>query len=193
MCAEDPNYETDASLVRQAKAGDGKALTALLRKHRSLVESLAARFFGSGMETEDLCQEGMLALLSAVYSFLPERSASFRTYAGVCVSNRLKTVVRQAAAPKNVPLNSYIPLDQVEIADDGDPVHKIISDESAAEILRFFQNDLSPLEHSVLNCFLKGCSYRETAAALGITEKGADNALQRIRSKLKRSMDKNRS
>ena len=193
MCADNRTNETDASLVRLAKAGDGKALTSLLRNYRPMVEAISARYYGSGMEPEDLSQEGMLALLSAVYSFLPERSASFKTYAAVCISNRLKTVVRQAAAPKNVPLNTYVPLDQVEIADNGDPVYKVISDEATAEIFRFFQNDLSPLENSVLKCFLKGYSYRETAAALGITEKGADNALQRIRSKLKKSMDKNRS
>ena len=193
MSADTLTTEADAAQVLLAKAGDGKALTALLRKYRPLADGIASRYYGSGMEAEDLQQEAMLALLGAVYSFLPERSAAFRTYAAVCISNRLKTVVRQASAPKNAPLNTYIPLDTVEIADDGDPVYKVISDEATAEIFRFFQNDLSPLEYSVLKCFLKGYRYKETAAALGITEKGADNALQRIRSKLKKSMDVNRS
>ena len=189
MCADNRTNGTDASLVRLAKAGDGKALTSLLRNYRPMVEAISARYYGSGMEPEDLSQEGMLALLSAVYSFLPERSASFKTYAAICISNRLKTVVRQAAAPKNVPLNTYVPLDQVEIADNGDPVYKVISDEATAEIFRFFQNDLSPLENSVLKCFLKGYSYRETAAALGITEKAVDNALQRVRGKLSKALN----
>ncbi|MBQ7688957.1 MAG: sigma-70 family RNA polymerase sigma factor [Clostridia bacterium] len=187
-----PN-QTDESLALLAKAGDDKALSALLERYRPLVQKIASRYYGFSLEQEDICQEGMLAVLSAVYSFLPERSASFKTYASVCVSNRLKTVVKQAASPKHAPLNTYIPLDTVEIVGNSDPEDKVISDEAAREIFRIFQNDLSKLERSVLKCFLKGYSYRETADLLHITEKAAGNALQRIRSKLKMAIHPNRS
>ena len=180
---------SDETLVLRAKAGDQKALNLLIRRSRPTVEKISARFFGFAMEPDDILQEGMLALLSAVYAFLPEKNASFRTFAAVCVANRLKTAVRQAASPKNAPLNAYVPLDEVEIADDGDPVNKLLSEEATAEIYSIFQNDLSSLELSVLKHFLNGYSYRETASALHITEKAADNALQRARAKLKRAIN----
>lgn len=176
----------DEALAANAQAGDGKSAAALLQKYRPLVQSIASHYFGVSLETEDIVQEGMLALLSAVYAFKSGKNASFATFAAVCVTNRLRSVVKANAAPGNAPLNAYIPLDSVEIAGDSDPVHKIISDEAEEEWFRIFENDLSSLENRVLRCYLNGYSYREISALLRITEKAADNAMQRIRAKLKK-------
>lgn len=180
---------TDAALAAAAQAGDGKSAAALLQKYRPLVHSIASHYFGASLESEDIAQEGMLALLSAVYAFRGDKNASFRTFAAVCITNRLRTVVKENAAPGNAPLNAYVPLDSLDLAADSDPVHIIISDEAQEEWFRIFENDLSSLENRVLRCFLKGYTYREIAALLRITEKAADNAMQRIRAKLKKRME----
>lgn len=178
--------QTDAALAAAAQAGDRKAAARLLQKYRPLVGSIASHYFGASLESEDLSQEGMLALLSAIYAFRENKNASFRTFAAVCITNRLRSLVKENAAPGNAPLNAYVPLDSLELAADSDPVHIIISDEAAEEWFRIFENDLSLLENRVLRCFLRGYSYREIAALLQITEKAADNAMQRIRAKLKK-------
>ena len=180
---------TDAALAAAAQAGNGKAAAALLQKYRPLVHSIASHYFGASLESEDIAQEGMLALLSAIYAFRSDKNASFRTFATVCITNRIRSAVKENAAPGNAPLNGYIPLDSLELAADSDPVHIIISDEAEEEWFRIFENDLSSLENRVLRCFLKGYTYREIAALLRITEKAADNAMQRIRAKLKKRME----
>lgn len=192
MAANTPNPAAeppDGLLAKEAQAGDTHAAGILLQRYRPLAQARAARYFGASLEQEDIVQEGMLALLSAVYAFQPERNVDFRVFAVACVENRLRSVVKENAAPKNSPLNAYIPLDTIEIADDSDPEQKIISDEAASEWFQMFENDLSSLENSVLKYFLKGYSYREIAASLGITEKAADNALQRIRNKAKKQKE----
>ena len=176
----------DEVLVLQAQAGDTGAAGCLLQRFRPLVKARASHYFGVSLEPEDIVQEGMLALLSAVYAYKTDRNACFAAFASACVEKRMRTAVKENAAPKNSPLNTYIPLDTVEIAADSDPVHKIISDETTSEWFQIFENDLSSLENSVLKLFLKGYSYREIATLLGITEKAADNALQRIRNKIKK-------
>ena len=177
--------QTDEQLALLAQSGDASAERILLSRMRPTVQSIASHFAGAALEQEDLIQEGLLALLSAVYAFRPEKAASLRTFAAVCISNRLRSVVRENASPKNAPLNGYVPLDTLEIADYSDPFHQVISDETVDEWFRIFENDLSSLENSVLQYFLKGYSYGEIARILQITEKAADNALQRIRKKLK--------
>lgn len=179
---------SDEDLVLRAQAGDEKALTLLIRRYRPFVSSAASGYFGYALEPDDITQEGLLALLGAVYAFLPDKNAAFRTYAAVCIHNRLRTVVRRAASPKNAPLNAYVPLDELDLAGDGDPVSKVLSDEAAAEIVRIFREDLSALERSVLGRYLNGDSYKETAQALRLTEKAVGNALQRARAKLKKAI-----
>ena len=180
--------QTDEALAVQAQAGDAAARRQLLERFRPLVGAIVGHYAGGDLgvfDRDDLTQEGLLALLSAIYAFRPDRTAAFRTFAAVCVTNRLRSVLKENDALKNKPLNSYVPLDTLEIAEDSDPVHQIISDETVDEWFRIFENDLSPLENKVLHCFLKGYSYQEIARMLQITEKAADNALQRIRKKLR--------
>ena len=177
--------QTDEELVRLAQTGNAPAQRHLMERFRPLVQTLAAPYTGAAFDREDLVQEGLVALFSAVYAYQPEKAASFRTFASVCIANRLRSAARESAAQKNAPMHAYVPLDTLEIAEDSDPVHQVISDETVDEWFRIFEQDLSALENKVLRCCLNGYSYQEIAEMLQITEKAADNALQRIRKKLK--------
>ena len=188
MSTENLDPVTDEYLVDCAQKGDRKAETSLLRRHGDMVRRIVSGFRSEGMEAEDLQQEGMLALFYAVYSYLPDRGASFRTYATVCIRNRLRSCARAADAIKNIPMKDYVPLDELDekyVADYADPERAVISSESAAELFGFIRQSLTPLERNVLSGFLKGYSYEETAQKLGITKKAAANAMQRVRAKLK--------
>ena len=161
----------------------------LIGRYCSLAETIASGYTGAALEKDDFVQEAMLALLSAVYTFAPDKNASFKTYAGVCIHNRLRSVCKAQAAQKHRPLNSYVPLDELELPGGADPEGQLISEEEANDLNRFFTTALSPLEKKVLLCRLKGLSYSEISEKLQITEKSIDNALQRVRTKLKRRLD----
>lgn len=180
---------TDAALTLAARQGDKTALNLLIGKYRSFAQTVAAGYTGVSLEKDDFIQEAMLALLSAVYTFAPDKNASFKTYAGVCIHNRLRSVCKAQAAQKHRPLNSYVPLDEVELPGGADPEGQLISEEEANDLNRFFAQALSPREKKVLLCKLKGLSYSEISERLQITEKSIDNALQRVRTKLKRRLD----
>ncbi|MBR5375984.1 MAG: RNA polymerase subunit sigma-70, partial [Lachnospiraceae bacterium] len=62
----------------------------------------------------------------------------------------------------------------------------ILNQEKALEISEAIERDLSPLEKSVMDLFMTGMGYTEIARVLGRDEKSTDNALQRIRGKLKK-------
>ncbi len=176
---------TDLDLVRFAKEGEQQALNVLLTRYMAMVRSIASRSFGASLETDDLVQEGMLGLLAAVYSYVPDQAASFHTYASVCVSNRIVSAVRAASRLKHSPLNSYVPLSEAEYAPGGDPEELILAEEQSEVLLSFLSTALSARENKVLRLHLTGKTYSEIADILQVSVKSVDNTLQRVRRKLK--------
>ncbi len=185
---KDNHALADDALVRLAQNGDQAAVNTLLERYTATVRSVAKCSFGASLETDDLAQEGMLGLLAAVYSYEPEKATSFHTYASVCVSNRIRSAVRADSRLKHSPLNSSVPLDDAAVIPGGNPEDLVVASEQAEQILSFLAKELTPLEGRVLRAVLVGKSYRAVAEESELTEKAVDNALQRIRKKLRRSM-----
>lgn len=175
---------TDEELAKKVREGDPVSSAVLVKRFTPFVRSVAKHYFGVSLDTDDIVQEGMIALLLAAYSYSDEKKASFKTYSAVCVSNRLNTVVKAQSAAKHMPLNTYVPIDEVELAVGVTPESIYIDAEHTDELISEVNKELSTLEKKVLARFLAGNSRKETAAELRITEKSVSNALQRVRAKL---------
>ncbi|MBQ6119679.1 MAG: sigma-70 family RNA polymerase sigma factor [Clostridia bacterium] len=178
----------DEELAVHAQTGDQKAATELICRYRPFVKMIASHYFGASLETDDIVQEGLIGLLSAVYTYSSEKNAAFRTYCAACVTNSIRSAVKADAGKKNSPLNSYIPLSDVELPADFSPEQIVISDENTVFLNNLIDTRLSALENEVLKLHIGGADYRTTAETLGITEKAVDNALQRVRSKLSKAL-----
>lgn len=74
---------TDEEICLLAGAGSAAAEEALVQRYGRMVRACARPLFLAGGDSEDLFQEGMMGLLSAVRSFERGRDASFRTYAEI--------------------------------------------------------------------------------------------------------------
>lgn len=188
---------TDQILCARAALGDRTAEETLILRYRRLVEICARPFYLAGGDHEDLIQEGMCGLLSAVRSFQAEKSASFRTFAEACIKNRILSAVRSASSGKHSPLNTCVSLEtplfagkfgscsswandhSQESAED-----TVIGREALQERLGAVKGQLSGFETSVLVCYLNGLSYHEIADKVNRSPKSVDNAVQRIRRKL---------
>jgi RNA polymerase sporulation-specific sigma factor len=185
---------SDEELCAMTSAGDRLAEEELVVRYNRLVRVCARPFFLVGGDSEDLIQEGMLGLLSAIRSFQPEKSASFRTYAEICIKSRLISAVRSASSGKHSPLNSYISFETPSFADfsplmavglpQKNPEDVLISREELQEHLDAAKDQLSGFEANVLEFYLEGLSYQEIATELNRSAKSVDNAVQRIRRKL---------
>ncbi len=178
----------DENLVLLAQKGDNDAMSALISEFVPLVKSRAAAMAGNNLETDDLAQEGMLGFLNAVYSFMQGGEASFRTYAAVCISNRIISAVRSQLSRKNMPLNFSVSLSDDEyLAEDteADPQNILLAQEETARLLNILNGQLSGFERAVIRQYLSGLSYEQTAKRLSVTTKAVDNALQRAKKKLK--------
>ena len=182
---------TDGQLAGLVKEGDSDAFAELTARYMSLIRHKAAPFHSARLETDDLCQEGLVGLLNAARAYDSKNRAAFRTYAGVCIANRMIMAYRSALSRKNEPLSNFVSLsDGGDLSLPGgaagwDPETALASSEGVDQLWRRIRSVLSPLEFRVLRLYLSGYSYAEIARRLAIAPKAADNALQRARLKLK--------
>ena len=188
MSDPEKSRTNDEKLVQLACEGDNDAMAKLISSIMPLVQARAAAFKGKNLEVEDLTQEGMLGFLSAVYSYKPEREASFRTYAATCINNRIISAVRSQFSKKHLALNFSLPFnkDGSDLRDTGyDPQDILSAQEETKRLLHTLNEKLSTFERAVFQQRLAGKSYEQTAKTLHTTVKAVDNALQRAKKKLK--------
>ncbi len=192
---------TDEELVFLAQSGDTPAETFILDKFKIQAEKTASVFYAKHqqyctlglLDKDDLYQEGLLGLLSAVYSYRADRNTAFRTYASVCISNQIKAAIKSANSKKNLPFGSLLSIDDTVIPATESVEDLFIFNETEEVLNSFLTRELSSLELSVIRLFLQDMSYRDISAKLGIPVKSVDNAIQRIRGKLREFLTDNRS
>lgn len=176
---------SDDYLISGINSGKYEYLGPLINRYMPYIIKIAGKYKGCGLDTEDLIQEGTLALFSAVKAFDYEKS-SFSNFAFICINRSIVTQLRAHNAAHRVPGNLISPLDEVELFDENSPENIFIEKESYLSLAEAIRNDLSKLEYNVFYEFLSGCSYVEIADKLHISVKSVDNALKRIRKKLKK-------
>ena len=184
----------DQALVQRAKNGDTDALAQLITRFLPLIKNRAARYSFVGLEQDDFVQEGLIGLFTAVKNYDAGRSASFRTYANLCIYSRMVSCLNDLLSKKHLPLNDYLPIDSLntsnqEILSQGesDPLEMYLRREEAQIRQEKIKTLLSGLEQETLTLYLSGHSYEEMAKLLHCTTKAVDNALQRVRRKLRDS------
>ena len=154
-----------------------------LQKWLPLVRSRANAFRGKGLEEDDLIQEGLIDLLDAIRRYDPERGASFKTFAYICITHCLVSAVEKV--DKRVYTVS-IDDDEQNIGPEKDPQEVVISRDYMKNWLDDAYKLLSSLEEKVFKLYVSGKSYHQISDMLGISEKAVDNALCRARAKMRR-------
>ena len=187
--------QPDEALCLLAAAGNRLAEETLVTRYNRLVRTCARPFFLAGGDSEDLTQEGMVGLITAVREYDAGKEASFRTFAEICIRSRLYSVLRASARDKQQPLNQSLSLDDSHF--DSNPLTSgtsnlaqrnpedfLIDREHTAALLSGVRKQLSEFEAKILGYYLDGLSCREIAKTVGRPPKSVDNAVQRIRRKV---------
>lgn len=175
---------SDAQLV-QLCAEDKDAVAVLISRYIPLINKCAFQFCKI-LDFDDLVQEGSLGLLDAISSFKPDKDVKFSTYAAVCIRNKMLKAVEKASSQKSGALIGSVSLDELpERVDDLTPENIFIGKESLDAVMDDVKKVLSPLERRILFAHLGGLDYKAIAYNLKISQKSVDNALQRVRRKLK--------
>ena len=189
----------DDELVARFRDGDQDALRVLLERYRRFARAKARGYFLVGADSDDIEQEGMIGLYKAARDFRPERQASFRAFAELCITRQVITAIKTATRQKHQPLNQYVSISGVRGSDDpaersvesllddhnvADPAEHVVSSERMDDMRQSMAEMLSGLEVDVLKLYVEGKSYQEIGDQLGRHVKSIDNALQRIKRKV---------
>ena len=172
------NTLSNEELISLCRAEDQNALTELINRFAPLIRKRADSF--SGTVSDDLSQEGFLALLDAVRNYSPDKGALFATFANQCIRNRMINVFKRVNSEFD-----ELPA-EFDVADETlNPEELVIEREGLAELDKKVQTSLSELEQKVFRLYLTGVSYQNIAQEQGVSEKVVDNAVQRTRRKLR--------
>ena len=193
---------SDEKLQALTAIGNDEAEDLLIRRYTRVVKALARPFVLVGADSEDLIQEGMIGLLSAIRTYDPGSKASFKTYSQLCIRRKLISAVRNATCKKTVSLDDCLSLESplfdetqpemaygLRIDSPRRPEELVIDKENTQKLFQSVFQVLSPLEQQILRFYLSGMSYREIAEMTSKTEKAVDNCVQRIRRKVSRLID----
>ena len=170
----------------------------LLNKYKNLVKKKAKVLFLIGGDTDDLIQEGMIGLFKAIRDYDEKKDSSFFHFAQICISRQMYTAMEASNRKKHAPLNSYISLSADEENESGEnlpelwaalseanPEQIVINKEELEQMRKKADSVLSSMEKEVLAYYLQGMNYTKIAEVMQKPAKSIDNALQRIRNKLK--------
>ena len=184
----------DEELIFRFKNGESEILDYLMEKDKNMVRKKARTMFLIGGENDDLIQEGMIGLFKAVRDYQPDRDAAFQTFASICVDRQIYNAIQSSNRQKHQPLNTYISLSDREMEENlrdsctehDNPEAILIDRENVTALKEEMRKSLSSMENQVFQLYVAGNGYVEIAEILGKTPKAVDNALRRIRKKMKR-------
>ena len=185
-------------LLRIRDREDVDAEELLLKRYGGVVLREVRVLYLVGAETEDLIQEAWIGLVKAIREYRADRGATFHTYATNCIRNQIRTAITASRRKKHQILNTYISINSYSTEEgekllaeqaggkETNPETLYLNQECVEELEQRMREKLSPFEYKVAMRYLSGMSHAEIAEELGKPERSVNNALTRIRNKLKK-------
>ncbi len=194
----------DIELIHRWRDGDELAFDVLLGRYKKTVRAVSRRYFLVGADNEDLVQEGMIGFYKSILGFDEAKQIKFSTFAEMCVERQIMSAVKSAGRKKHKPLNEYVSTSSeaaFSVVGDGfdsgenysalsdisvtDPEEIFLEQEKEILLKKEIGLRLSSFENTVFELFISGLTYKEMSERTGRTEKTIDNAIQRIKRKLR--------
>lgn len=191
--------QDDETLYMRFHHGDKSAFDELLNLYKPFINYWSRTYYGKGLTTKDLFQEGSIGLYNAVLRFDPNKGATFKSYAQTNIKSMMINACKKSNRLKHSILNQSIsiysragknterPLMEFVASSEPSPEENTLSMYELIErvkVIKTFVASLSELERGVLLRFTKGHSHRVIALEMDIKTKAVDNALTRIKRKI---------
>lgn len=188
---------TDEEVVAAYRAGDFEAVEYICNKYRGLVSKYGKKFFIKGGEEQDVIQEGMVGLFKAIQDYNENKQVPFKKFAEICITRQIIKAMESADRQKNQPLNSYVSFSAQEEPTNQEvveslltnevfnPENILIDSEKTLDTFGKIVEILSKMELQVFLYMMQGMDYHTIAQKMDKSEKKIDNAIQRIRQKVR--------
>ncbi|MDD4773072.1 MAG: sigma-70 family RNA polymerase sigma factor [Eubacteriales bacterium] len=176
-----------STLIVNAASGDQTAFHEIVNAFEPLIESIIKKYNNRSSEydEDDLRQEAAIALFGAVRTYKSgQNDVTFGLYAKICIKNRIISQMRKASVTVQQP--EEIDFDKKLSSEEYNPENELIDKENYMSLLNLLDKNLSNYEKTVFKLYILNISYNEIAANLGTSQKSVDNAIYRIKNKIKK-------
>lgn len=180
--------ESDERLIERYHLGDNRGFILLVARYIEIIDRKLLGYPFLREDAEDIKQEALITFLNAVKTFDFDRGFKFATYAGTCLDNSIRNSIKKSSAKKLQMFQNAVSIDTADhenLLIGNSPEEIYIDKERYLLLLDKINVNLSDFEKNVLFCYLDGKSYHQISASLNSSQKAVDNALQRVRRKLK--------
>lgn len=196
-------YEIDdQETIMLIRENNVEAKDIIFEKYKYIIDILINKYKRSAyvlkIDQNDLYQEAMLGFADAINTYKDDKEAKLATFITLCVERKIQNAIKKANTKKNKMFVSSISLEQqaddafnplidlISDGEDSDPLVKLTNKEDYQELVDKIKGILSASEYEVYSLMINGISYIDIANLLGKTPKQIDNAIQRIRLKIKK-------
>ena len=175
-------------LIFLARAGDDTAFSELCEQYKNLMDSMSRKYSGACSveyaSFDDFYQEARMAFYNAIVKYDTDcQNVTFGAFAKVCVRNRLVSYVRKLKSKKRHKGESDVGAAECSSLQD-----TVVRRELGEKLISVADSSLSKYEKRIFSYYLDGMRVREISSLVGKGEKSVNNAIYRIRSKLKKTV-----
>ena len=185
--------------IKSAQQGNEMAIQEIFSKFKNIIQMRTKNYFFYGGDREDVIQEAMIGLLKTINGYDENKTASFTTFAILCIKRQIITAIKSSNAGKNRILNMAMINPETEDTSNisysnrsfnfYNPEEIVMSKERFRELNRYLKTNLSKMENEVFEYMLSEMTYTEIAEKTGRTPKSIDNSIQRIKKKLNKFLE----
>ena len=187
----------DYELISLAHEQNEDAINIIYEKYKPIIVSKCNTYikYIKGIELSDLIQECYIVLNTAINTFNQEKDNIFYTFINLCLDRYFISEYKKSNNTKNKLLNESLSLDSLDnedknlikiIKDDKyNPELELIQELNFMELYNKIIDKLTYLEELVFILKVQNFNYKEIASILDKDSKSIDNAIQRIKTKIK--------
>ena len=175
--------EITEELIKKAQDGDAEAIEYILNKYRTLICKYVNQYYIHGGDYQDVYQEGLIALWTAIKGYKVMSKCSFWTFANLCIKKGILDLVKKDNRIKHKILSDAMYSDDINniITAQIHPEKRLVDKENVRESLC----RLTILEYNAVMLHSAGLDLDEIAQKMMVSKKTIDNAIQRARRKAK--------
>lgn len=193
---------SDSELMYLVKESNEDAKDIILEKYRYVIDIIFSKYKSLGknvgLESSDLYQEALLGFMDAVNNYSEKKDVKLVTFISFCVRRRLNMALMKANRVKHRFLNDSLSLehyyanidatmmDLISDNEENNPLNNLMNEEEFLDLNEKIKEHLSKNEYEVYELLRNGFSYTEIATLLDKTPKSVDNAIQRIKGKVRK-------
>lgn len=200
------NNLNDYELIELYREQNEEAKDFLYQKYYYIIDILIIKYSRVYsklyIDSQELYSTALLGFSDALNNYRDDKNSKLSTFISLCIERRLYSLVKKYMTEKHKINSGLLSLDDSYgnsdkrlvdvISDDGknDPLENLSDEEEFKELELKIENDLSSKEREIYHLLINGYSYKEIADTLNLSSKSVDNAIQRIKNKIKIIIDK---